>query len=332
MPDPVRHAAQPPPDMIRFRDGLAVAYGRHPALHSLPVAEARAVAEAVRAPWASGGPSMHESRDLSLEHDGMALRLRVHRPRPANDGVLVYVHGGGWTLFSLDTHDRVMREYAAGTGLTVIGIDYTLVPEAVFPRQLDEVAALLRLLHGGGGEAAFGFSTAGLPLAIGGDSAGANLAMAAALTLRDTGLPDALQALLLNYAAVDPDAAGASTRLYDGPDFNLTREEMRNFWAGYLPDATDRADPRAALLRGGLHGLPPCFLAIAECDVLRDENLALAAALREAGVAVRAEQYDGMLHSFLEAVSISPTAARAFRESGDWLAGIVRHPRGLAPG
>jgi acetyl esterase len=311
---------QPPaPDMIRFRDLLAASYGQHPPLHTLSIQAARAVAEIVRAPWASGGPAMHDTRNHVVESGGLSLRLRVHRPKETPDGVLVYVHGGGWTLFSMDTHDRVMREYAGRAGFAVVGIDYTLVPEAVFPRQVDEVTALVRLLRQPDAPAWLGFDPFGLPTAIGGDSAGGNLAMAAALTLRDAGEIDRLQAIILNYAVTDSDETRPSYRIYGGPDYNLTEEEMRGFWDGYALDPAVRQDPRAALLRGTLNDLPPTYLAIAECDVLRDENLALAAALQKAGVSVRSQIYPGMLHSFLEAVSISPTSARAFQETAAWL-------------
>lgn len=319
MSDPSPRMQPPAPDMIRFRDLLADSYSQHPPLHTLSIQAARAVAEAVRAPWARGGPTMHDTRDHIVEADGLSLRLRVHRPTQKPEGMLVYVHGGGWTLFSMNTHDRVMREYAGRAGMAVIGIDYTLVPEAVFPRQLDEVTALVRLLRQPGARDWLGFDPDGLPIAIGGDSAGGNLAMATALTLRDAGETGWLQAIILNYAVVDSDETRPSYGLYGGPDYNLTEEEMRGFWDGYALDPAVRQDPRAALLRGTLNDLPPTYLAIAECDVLLDENLALAAALQSAGVAVEAQIYPGMLHSFLEAVSISPTSARAFQETAVWL-------------
>lgn len=315
------------PEMVRFRAALAAGYAAHPPLHTLPIAAARAVAEAVRAPWSAGGPAMHRSRDVTVSIDGASLRLRIHLPVPEPDGILAYVHGGGWTLFSLDTHDRLMREYAARGRLAVVGIDYTLAPEARFPRPVREVASVLRLL--GDQERAgalLGFDTAGLGRAVGGDSAGGNLSMAASLMLRDAGgaaLPDAI---VMNYGVVDPDASRPSYALYDGPDYNLERDEMRAFWDGYA-DMPDRSSPYATLLRGALHGMPPTLLAVAECDVLRDENLALADALRQAGVAVELRVYDGMLHSFLEAVSISPTAVRALQETADWL----RSSFGLPP-
>ena len=319
------------PDMIQFRNELAAAYARHPALDTLPIGQARTICEAVRRPWADGGPVMHDSRDLQLDHAGMTLRLRVHQPKPVTDGVLAYVHGGGWTLFSLDTHDRVMREYAAAAQVTVVGLDYTLVPEAIFPRQLDEVTASLRLLRQPGTAEALGFDCSALPLAVAGDSAGGNLAMAAALALRDGGAADSLQAVILNYAVVGPGGSGASYRLYDGAHFNLTQDEMRGFWNGYIPSSANRTDPRAALLRNPLQDLPPTYLAIAECDVLRDENVALAEALEAAGVETKARIYEGMLHSFLEAVSISPTSRLAFEETAAWLRGIFGRPRPARP-
>lgn len=304
--------------MVLFRDELARAYGAHGPLAGLPIGRARAVAEAVRAPWAQGGPAMSLSVDRVLDLDGRPLRARFHLPGAQPDGMLVYAHGGGWTLFSVDTHDRVMREYAARANALVVGLDYSLAPEAHFPRPVRELAALLRLLRASAADVG-GLDPRTLRMAVGGDSAGANLAVSAALTLRDAGERDTLCAILVNYGALDPAQDRPSYRLYDGPAFNLGAAEMRGFWEGYVPCAAARADPAAAPLRARLAGLPPVFLTIAECDVLASENHALADLLAAAGVRARAVVYPGMLHSFLEAVSVSPTADRAFADAAAWL-------------
>src|SRR5207302_2112094 len=160
------------------------------------------------------------------------VRIRVYDPGAAagNDSprpALVYMHGGGWMIFSLDTHDRVMREYAARSGLIVIGIDYALAPEAKFPTALQQVATVARWLLAGQG-AALGVDPK--RLVLGGDSAGGNLAMGATLMLRDEGrLPDngaEIAALLLNYAAFEPDCSEAAARRYGGDGLMLSRTEI----------------------------------------------------------------------------------------------------------
>jgi len=305
------------PDIRLFRQRLTDGYAAHPPLDSVDIAQARAIAEAVRAPLARGGPGMAHSRDLLLTLPGAApLRLRVHRPEQAAAlPALVYLHGGGWAYFSVDTHDRLLREYAARAGRVVIGVDYARAPEARFPVALEQTVAVLRWLREHPAETGVDLSR----IVVGGDSAGANLALAAAAVLRDAGEPAALQGLLLNYGVYGDDDDSESFQRYGGPNYTLGRDEMRGFWRQYLRDAADRHDPRAQPLRGALGGLPPCLLVVAENDVLRDSSLQLAARLRDAGGAVTLRRYVGATHSFLEAVSFAAISQRALAESCAWL-------------
>ncbi|MFA6117983.1 MAG: alpha/beta hydrolase fold domain-containing protein [Sphingomonas sp.] len=298
------------PDIRRFVDALNHGYGQFSDFASLPLPERRAAAEAVRGPWREGGPAMHRTINLSV--DVVGLRLYVPSDAAALPAML-YVHGGGWTMFSVETHDRLMREYAARAGVIVAGIDYSLSPEAKFPHALNEVVAAIAWLRAEG--EAYGIDTA--RIAIGGDSAGANLSVAASLKLRDQGLPP-LAAMLLNYGAFDSRPTESYAR-YDGPNYMLTVEEMDRFWDNYVDDPGHLADPFAAPLRAELHDLPPAFLAIAECDILADGNRLIAARFEAAGVPVEAHVYPGATHSFLEAVSISPLADRAIEDGAQWL-------------
>jgi acetyl esterase len=300
------------PSIRQFQARVAADYERHSAGMSGDIVDRRRVAELVRAPWAEGGPAMAETVNLTV--GPMQVPVRVHRPMadptlPA----LIYVHGGGWMIFSLDTHDRIMREYAGRAGITVIGVDYSLAPEAKFPVPVEEVVNVVRWLRSEG--KAHGLSPS--RVAIGGDSAGANLSVATNLALAAAG--DApLDAQLLNYGAFDPEPRGSYDR-FDGPDYNLTAEEMADFWTNYLPpDQT--GNPLAQPLLADLTRLPPTFLCIAECDILSDENWEMASALEAAGVPVTAKGYAGATHSFLEAVSISPLADRALADASLWLA------------
>jgi acetyl esterase len=137
------------PDIRLFQRRLSAGYAEHPPLDSVDITQARAIVEAVRAPLACGGPVMAGSRDIEVPVPGQpALRLRIHQPeRGTTLPALVYLHGGGWVYFSLDTHDRLMREYAARAGRAVVGIDYARAPEARFPVALEQTVAALRWLR-----------------------------------------------------------------------------------------------------------------------------------------------------------------------------------------
>lgn len=301
------------PDVRRFIERTGADYAALAAVAPpTTVARRREICEQVRTPWSRGGPDMAETRMVRFGPQG--VRARIHIPQSgAGTGTLVYLHGGGWTVFSIDTHDRLMREYADRIGCTVVGLDYALSPEHRFPRALEDVEACLAWLRRNG-------PGLGLPtgrIALGGDSAGGNLSLAASLRLRDRGqpLPDAL---LLNYAALDTEPRPSDKR-YDGDRYMLTVDEMRDFWISYL-DKPTTDDPYARPLLADLSGLPPVHLCIAECDILADQNTELAARLKAAGVDVSAIVYKGATHSFLEAVSISPCAGRAIQDASDWLA------------
>lgn len=309
------------PGIARFIEGVAAGYAAHPPFDTLPLAEARRVAEAVRAPWAAGGPDMAETRELSVPFGAARVRVRVHRPsRGAPLPALVYVHGGGWTIFSLDTHDRLMREYAAAAGVAVVGVDYSLSPEAKFPRAIEETAAVVRWLAGNGAEAGID----GGRLALGGDSAGAHISAATALLLRDAGEGGLLSGLVLNYGVFDDDFSRPSYALYGGGEYTLSTVEMRRFWRDHLPADGARDDALARPLRARLDGLPPAFLAITEFDPLHDESVAMAEALRTAGVAVEANIYPGTTHGFLEAMSVAEVSRRAIADTARWLAARLR--------
>lgn len=312
---PLSNADDIDPDVRRFvestgADSAALASSGGPT----SIARRREIAELVRAPWALGGPEMAETRMVEIGPGH--VRTRIYIPAAgAGQGTLLYLHGGGWTLFSIDTHDRLMREYAERIGCAVIGLDYSLSPEHRFPQALDDVDACIEWLRREGAAHRLAVDR----LAIGGDSAGGNLSLAAALRLRDRG--EALPAaILLNYAALDTEPRPSYAR-YDGEPYMLSIDEMRDFWINYLGEpSTD--DPYARPLLADLRDLPPVHLCIAECDILADHNTELAGRLEASGVEVSSIVYPGATHSFLEAVSISECADRAIQDASDWLARI----------
>jgi acetyl esterase len=264
-----------------------------------------------------GGPEMADSRDIWLPVRGRRIQCRLHRPAGAAGPlpVLVYLHGGGWVWNSIDTHDRTMREYAAASGCAVLGPDYALSPEARYPQALEECAGVARALAEQGRE--WGLDPA--RILLGGDSAGANLALGAALMLREVAPGLVLRGLLLGYGVYDSDFETPSYREF-AEGYGLTRERMMFYWDCYAPNAADRVSPFAAPLRADLRGLPPVHMTHTELDVLASENLAMEAKLRAAGVAVSAEHFPGTVHGFLRAAGHVGAADRAFAASGRWLA------------
>jgi acetyl esterase/lipase len=315
-PSPRSAAELLDPDIRRFVDAVNAGYARIEAFDALAPADRRRAAELVRAPWRAGGPTMLSTREALVPVEGGALRIRVYDPGPAGmKPGLVYSHGGGWMLFSLDTHDRVMREYAARAGVVVVGVDYPLAPEAKYPVALHQIRDLIRWLGAHGAE----FGLDATRLALGGDSAGGNLSIAAALLLRDAGEGGRVAALVLNYGAFESDCSDAAARAYGGEGFMLNRAELRDFVRNYLRSPEDARDPLACPGQARLEGLPPAFLAIAECDVLAEQNVAMFGKLQQAGVPTRAVVYPGATHSFLEAVAIAAVADHAFRDASAWL-------------
>jgi len=276
---------------------------------------ARQVAEKVRAPWVAGGPVMFSTTEQSVPTSHGAVRIRIYNPdSTATKPALIYIHGGGWVMFSIDTHDRIMREYAARAGICVIGVDYSLSPEARFPVALEQVVAVIHHVR----DQASSLGIDPDRLALGGDSAGANLSLSTALHLRESDNGRLLRTLVLNYGAFGIDLSADDVRKYGGPGYMLTAEEMAYFWSQYLTGGDD-VNPLAVPLLADLHDLPPMFLCVPQCDVLTTQSLILDGRLRTAGVDTRTIVYQGATHSFLEAVSISEVAEKAFADATAWL-------------
>jgi acetyl esterase len=309
------------PEIRRFVSEMAAAFARYPNFNELPPAEMRRACEAVRAPWAAGGPAMARRIDRVVPTPVGGVRVRVHNPshRPGKPA-LIYMHGGGWKLFSIDTHDRVMREYAARADVVVIGVDYALAPEAKFPIAQQQVAHVVRWARDHSAELDIDSNR----IALAGDSAGGNLAITTALRLRDERELDAVSALVLNYAAIDVYCAPEALQRYGYEGYMLGADEMLQFWHDYLRSSEDERDPLACPIHADLRGLPPTFMVIPECDILSEQNWRLAKKLQNAGIIVQTSFYKGASHSFLEAVSIAAVSNHALDDTARWLREALR--------
>lgn len=298
-------------------DAIAAEYP--PILLQEPFDPQRAVNDAINMRISPRGPAMADSADCWVLARGRRVMCRVHRPRL--DGslpALVYFHGGGWVWSSIDTHDRLAREYAAAAGCAVVSVDYALSPEARFPQALLECAGVVRWIAAHGAE----WGLDGARIALGGDSAGGNLALGTALLLRDEGGP-ALRGVLTSYPVCDSRFDTASYSEFGGGTYWLSEEKMRFYWGVYAGHDADRLNPLAAPLRARLQGLPPVLVYLAELDPLRSEGEAMAARLRDAGVATEFAVFPGTIHGFIRATERVAKARDAVARGGAWLRGVL---------
>jgi len=302
-------------DMLAYQKTLNDIAAKYPPVRlEIPLEPHREANDAVSLHSAAGGPVMAETAERWLAARGRRILCRVHRPRTDRPlPVLVYFHGGGWVWASIDTHDRLAREYAAGAEVASVLVDYALSPEAVFPQALEECAAAVR--HIGAHGADWGLDPG--RILLGGDSAGGNLALGTALYLRDTAGPP-LKGLLAIYPVCDDDFTRPSYTEF-GAGLGLTAEKMRFYWGVYAPRAADRASPYAAPLRADPRGLPPTLVQLAELDCLRSEGEAMAAKLQAAGVATELQTYTGVPHGFARFTGHVAKSRQAMAAACDWL-------------
>ena len=240
---------------------------------------------------AVAGPPAHvaDVRDV----DAAGVPARLYRPERAyRRGVVLFAHGGGWAIGSVETHDGLCRAIANGSGASVLSVEYRLAPEHPYPAALDDCDTAWYWLRSAADELGIDFDR----VALAGDSAGGALAAGLALRLRDRREPPArLQALI--YPCVDPALESASATEF-ATGFRLTRANMRWFWRAYLGGAEPSGESAPALAEN-LFDLPPALVITASHDVLRDEGEAYAARLLEAGVPTELVRVDGTLHGFL---------------------------------
>lgn len=246
--------------------------------------------------------------DIFALEDGPSRPLRAYHPSQSRGGIMLYLHGGGWVAGGLETHDGVCRRLAAGSGCRVLALDYRLAPEHPFPAALEDVLEALEWIASG----ALGADVDPERLVLAGDSAGANIAAAAALVARDEALP-APALLLLICPILDLAEERISRRLFGRGRLVDALQLARDFGA-YAGDA-DRGDPRLSPLQAkSLFGLPPTILHSAEFDPFRDEAAAFAAALHAAGTCCAHTVHAGMIHYFYALGRAIPAGRRALDE------------------
>jgi len=269
-----------------------------PPTHTLTPPEARRLYRERRSYTQPDAPQLARVEDLQAPGPGGPIPLRLYAPAPREAGplpVLMYFHGGGWVIGDLDTHDVLCRQLALGAGCAVVSVDYRLAPEHRFPAAVDDCIAATAWV--GREAAALGLDAT--RLAVGGDSAGGNLAAVVALQARDQGglPPIALQ--LLIYPATDQ-RRGAPSHAANGEGYLLTRQSMDYYHDHYLIDARHDTDWRASpLLHDDLSGLPPALVITAGYDPLRDEGLQYAQRLTESGSRATLVNFERMVHGFV---------------------------------
>lgn len=253
------------------------------------------------------GPEVAAVRDISIPGPAGSIPARVYDPVAEPAGTVLYYHGGGFVFGCLDDCDALCRALAVSSGARVVSVDYRLAPEHCFPAAADDAFAALQWAAGQHGDG---------PIVVAGDSAGGNLAAVSALRARDEGGPEiALQVLV--YPVVDWDVTRPSYVEYADTKLILNKPEMEWFKNHYLPDETKCTHPHAAPMRASsFEGLPPAYVVIAHHDPLRDEGLAYAAALEDAGVPVTVRRYDDQAHVFFTLPNVLESADRAIAETG----------------
>ena len=300
------------PAMAAIFQRLQKEDGHLPNPMQIPLDQARANFNACTVRWNHVDADAFDIEDFTIPGAGghRMPALRIAPRAGARPGTLLYLHGGGWVFGSVQTHRGAMARLAELSGLTVVGIDYRLAPEAPFPAGLNDAVWAWHWLRA---EAADRGLTA--PWFVAGDSSGANLALSLMLDLRHAGepLPDAA---LLFYGVFAANHQTESHLRCGQGQFGLSTEKMAWYRAHYLSGARqDPADPRVSPLLASLEGLPPVFMNAAGLDPLRDDSLMLAQKLAQAGVPCQLKVVEGVVHGFMQMSSELPEALTAFRDA-----------------
>jgi acetyl esterase len=284
-----------------------------PPLYELTPEEARG-ATGMITELIGAGPEVATVEDFTCATTTGTITARRYVPGDAAATIL-WIHGGGWVICDLETHDAVCRLLAVSSGCRVVAVNYRRAPEHPFPAPLEDCWDALRAVAAESPDA---------PLIVAGDSAGGNMSAACALRARDRGGPElALQVLVC--PVMDHDMTTPSYRERgSGPDLFLTAKDMEWFWNCYVPDPAMRSVPDASPLRAeSLSNLPPAIVITAEYDPLRDEGVAYAERLQAAGVQVMHRHYEDMFHDFFSFVNLINAGNEAVEQLGAEIRALV---------
>lgn len=258
--------------------------------------------------------------EKTIQQDGRSVKLYIVKPDKTQGPppVMLFIHGGVWISGNFENHKRLVRDLVVGSGAAAVFVEYTPIPDAVYPTQIEECYASAKWVAAHGAE----IGVDGTRMAVAGNSVGGNMATVVALMAKDRGGP-AIRFQLLLYPATDASFGTESYSAFESGRF-LAREFMQFGWDIYAPDAKTRADRYASPLRASLEqlsGLPPALIQTAENDPLRDEGEAYGHKLREAGVEVSATRYIGQIHDFglLNALHDVPSTQVALRQASEEL-------------
>lgn len=256
---------------------------------------------------AAQGEAIASVVDRTFPGPGGDIGVRIYRPttEPDPTPVVVFFHGGGWVIGTIDTHDAVCRSLANASDHTVVSVDYRLAPEHPYPAAVDDCYAATRWVAEHAEELAINPTR----IAVAGDSAGGNLATIIAQMFVADGYP--LMAQLLVYPATDLTDHQTDSSIAYADDHLLTADSIEWFSDCYAPDPRSRTEPRCSPAFGELKGLPPTLILLAECDPLRTDGERYAADLRAADVPTELVQFDGQVHSFFTQVTLIADARRA---------------------
>ncbi|HLY08196.1 MAG TPA: alpha/beta hydrolase [Planctomycetota bacterium] len=290
--------------------------GPQPEFRLQPLAEVRGAFDLT----ASKLPKRNEALRTVETRSLGAFRIRIYRPEGTGPfPALLYLHGGGWVLGDLESHDDVCRSLAHRTPCVVVSVDYRRAPEVKSPVPLDDCETALRWAAEHASE--LGMDPA--RLAVGGDSAGAHLAAGLAIRIRDNGGPKIAFQMLI-YPVTDRSVGTESYRQF-ATGYGLTRANMQWFWDCYLTATAEREHPEVSPLRApSLKGLPPAFVLTAGNDVLRDEGEAYAKRLHEEGVPVACVRFRTMNHGFIRMGAVYPQADHGLTVLAEALGGSLK--------
>ena len=291
-----------------------------PPYHEVPPAVARRLYRDTRGALTPDPPAVESVQLLLASAPAGPVPVRAYRPKGAGKDeilpALIYFHGGGWVIGDLDTHDVVCRTLANGARCAVFSVEYRKAPEAPFPAAVEDCFASLNFISKNSNSLKINSTQ----LAVGGDSAGGNLATVSSLLARDAGRP-AISFQLLIYPGTDQRMGHASIDR-NGEGYLLTRKGMNYFRGHYLPRKEDWLDWRASpALAKSLAGLPPAFVLTAGFDPLLDEGRAYAERLKKEGVATEYREYSGMVHGFITMGRVLDTANAALADCAQALRG-----------